>query len=86
MQDFLSGRLAEIISIFIFCFVGASAQATGGEQPVEIKLEHDALGEAPTINVEIGGKVYQFLFDTGGGGITTVTPIIAKEIGCQPFG
>ena len=54
-------------------------------EPVEIKLEHDALGKAPTINVEIGGKTYPFLFDTGGG-ITTISPSIAKEIGCTPFG
>ena len=54
-------------------------------QPTEIKLEHDALGKAPTVNVQIGAKTYPFLFDTGGG-ITLISPAIAGEIGCQPFG
>lgn len=54
-------------------------------RPTKIKLEHDALGKAPTINVQIGKKTYPFLFDTGGG-ITTITPSIAREIGCEPFG
>lgn len=66
--------------------VGAQATKTNNETPpVEIRLEHDALGKAPTINVQIGGKTYPFLFDTGGG-ITTISPAIAKEIGCAPFG
>ncbi len=54
-------------------------------KPTEIKLEHDALGKAPTINVQVGKKTYLFLFDTGGG-ITTISPSVAKEIGCEPFG
>lgn len=54
-------------------------------QPTEIKLEHDTLGKAPTINVQIGAKTYPFLFDSGGG-ITLISPAIAKEIGCAPFG
>lgn len=51
----------------------------------DIRLEHDTLGKAATINVQIGAKTYPFLFDTGGG-ITLISPAIAKEIGCTPFG
>ena len=72
---------AILFAIFLF---GAVSNAQTN-QPVEIRLEHDALGKAPTINVEIGGKTYPFLFDTGGG-ITTITPKLAQEIGCTPFG
>ena len=68
----------------ILCGAAAIAQPTE-TQPVEIRLEHDALGKAPTINVQVGSKTYPFLFDTGGG-ITTISPVIAKEIGCTPFG
>ena len=72
---------AVLLTIILFAaFTNAQSN-----QPVEIRLEHDALGKAPTINVEIGGKIYPFLFDTGGG-ITTISPAIAKEIGCAPFG
>jgi len=63
-------------------FVKSEAQTSS---PSEIKLQHDALGKAPTINVQIGAKTYPFLFDSGGG-ITLISPSIAKEIGCTPFG
>lgn len=63
----------------------AKPKAGDHSQPLEIKLEHDALGKAPTINVQIGGKTYPFLFDTGGG-ITIISPDVAREIGCAPFG
>lgn len=38
-----------------------------------------------TVTVEIAGRKTPFLFDTGGG-ITLVTPEIAKAAGCSPFG
>jgi hypothetical protein len=63
----------------------AQLKSNADNSPTEIKLEHDALGKAPTINVQVGNKTYPFLFDTGGG-ITTISPSIAKEIGCEPFG
>lgn len=68
---------AVLLAVFLY--------ATAAAAQTEIKLEHDALGKAPTVNVEIGGKTYPFLFDTGGG-ITTISPKIAQEIGCTPFG
>jgi hypothetical protein len=76
------------ILLIVALFGAAAARAQTAVQPLEIKLEHDVLGKAPTINVQVGGsggKTYPFLFDTGGG-ITTITPAIAREIGCQPFG
>ena len=52
---------------------------------MEIKLDHTALGKAPTVSVQVGKKTYPFLFDSGMG-VTMITPDIAQEIGCQPFG
>lgn len=61
------------------------SKASDQSGPLEIKLMHDALGKAPTINVRIGDKTYPFLFDTGGG-ITIISPDVAREIGCASFG
>lgn len=73
--------IRQLFGIFLtVMLLGAAASAQTGK-PVEINLEHDALGKAPTINVQIGGKTYSFLFDTGGG-VTAISPAIAKEIGC----
>lgn len=83
MTKFFIRQLYAVVLTVILSVAAASAQ--NGSQPVEIRLEHDALGKAPTINVQIGNKIYPFLFDTGGG-ITTITPAIAREIGCEPFG
>lgn len=70
---------------FLVLVVGSFNLYAQNSSPAEIKLEHDTLGKAPTINVQIGGKTYPFLFDSGGG-ITLISPAIAKEIGCEPFG
>ena len=77
--------MKQLYAILLTVIVFAATASAQANQPVEIKLEHDALGKAPTIDVQIGGKTYPFLFDTGGG-ITTISPAIAKEIGCAPFG
>jgi hypothetical protein len=83
-EYFYMKQLFVILLTIILCGAAAIAQTTEN-QPIEIRLEHDALGKAPTINVQVGSKTYPFLFDTGGG-ITTISPVIAKEIGCTPFG
>src|SRR5687768_2675459 len=74
--------LTNFFLICAFCILNIQAQTA---KPLEIKFEHDALGKAPTVNVQIGKKTYPFLFDTGGG-ITTITPTLAAEIGCEPVG
>jgi predicted aspartyl protease len=61
------------------------AAAPAQDRPVEIRLNHDALGKAATIDVRVGAKTYPFLLDTGSG-MTIITPDLAKEIGCTPFG
>ena len=75
-------QLFAILLTVLLCGATLSAQ---NNRPVEIKLEHDALGKAATVNVQIGTKTYPFLLDTGSG-VTMITPEVAREIGCVPFG
>jgi hypothetical protein len=42
-------------------------------------------GNLKTVDVKVGGETLPFLFDTGGG-ITIITPDVAKKAGCEPFG
>ncbi len=88
MRSFFSLSTATLF----LCLVAGSALGQGRntlpplpKEPVEIKLEHTSLGKAPAISVKIGEKSYPFLFDSGMG-VTMISPDIAKELGCQPFG
>lgn len=85
---------AVFVASAVFCFpapgVGnrISAQSNNRQivkQPVAIKLEREKLGKIPTISVKIKGKDYAFFFDSGGA-VTSISPQIAAEIGCNPFG
>jgi predicted aspartyl protease len=71
--------------LFTFVLLAGSIAAQTAEQPIEINLDHKALGKAATVSVQIGAKTYPFLLDTGSG-VTIITPEIAQEIGCTPFG
>jgi predicted aspartyl protease len=78
------------ISFFLLIFVCAFAvriQASGKkDQPVEIKLSGEILGKThPTVEVVVNGKTRTFYLDTGGG-ISGISPALAKEIGCAPAG
>lgn len=83
MKDQIINRFRLIL--FLILVAGSLNLDAQTSSPAEIKLEHDILGKAPTINIQIGAKTYPFLFDTGGG-ITLISPAVAKEIGCEPFG
>ena len=77
---FLNRLLAAVCLIFTAFALQAAAQTTAAAalvQPLEIKLNHDALGKAATVNLQIGGKTYPFLLDTGSG-ITMISPDLAK--------
>ena len=63
----------------------SAAAWTVAQTATEIALDHEALGKAATIAVTVNGKTYPFLFDTGSG-VTIITPEVAKEAGCVPFG
>lgn len=83
MKNQIINRFKSVL--FLMLLAGSLNLDAQTLSPVEIKLQHDVLGKAPTVNVQIGAKTYPFLFDTGGG-ITLISPVIAGEIGCQPFG
>jgi len=66
-----------------FCVL--TPQAFAKNQPVEIKLGREILGKTPTVEVVVNGKTRTFYLDTGGG-ISGISPALAKEIGCTPAG
>ena len=77
-----------IFLLFLFVFVesgnaGSAKFLTGKKQPIEIKLSMEILGNVPTVEVLLNGKKRIFYFDTGGG-ISGISPDLAKEIGCEP--
>ncbi len=53
-------------------------------RPIEITLEHPR-GHSRTVQVELGGARRTMLFDTGGG-VTAISPALARELGCIPTG
>jgi hypothetical protein len=75
--------MKKALIIFVFIFSIAAVQAK--DQPIEIKLDHELLGKTPTVEVVVGGKTRTFYFDSGGG-ISAISPALAKEIGCEPLG
>ena len=77
---------AIIFSLLILvCACCAMAQAGGKSLPLEIKFGREALGKVPTVEVFVNGKKRLFYFDSGGG-ISAISPALAKEIGCVPLG
>jgi len=77
---------AFIISfLLLVCAFGAAAPAVGKNTPLEIKFAREALGKVPTVEVLVNGKKRLFYFDSGGG-VSAISPALAKEIGCEPFG
>jgi hypothetical protein len=52
--------------------------------PAVLRLEPYVAG-LMTLTVDVGGRPSRLIFDTAGG-ITLVTPQVAAEIGCRPFG
>jgi hypothetical protein len=73
------------ILVFLFLIAAFGANVSAKDQPVEIKLDHALLGKTPTVQVVVNGKTRTFYFDSGGG-ISLISPALAKEIGCTPLG
>jgi hypothetical protein len=71
--------------LILVCAFAAAGQTAGKNPPLEIKFGREALGKVPTIEVFINGKNRLFYFDSGGG-VSAISPALAKEIGCEPFG
>lgn len=53
--------------------------------PVVLPLSAFMKTDLRTVNVSIGGAERRFLFDTGGG-VTVISPELAKQLGCEPAG
>jgi hypothetical protein len=76
--------MKKALIIFVL-FLSICALAEAKDQPLEIKLDHALLGKTPTVEVVVGGKTRKFYFDSGGG-LSGISPALAKEIGCAPVG
>jgi hypothetical protein len=89
MNRKLFNKIITVLLAGLVSIVGSApaqiAKTSADLPPIELKLDHDALGKAPTVKVQIGSKTLPFLFDTGGG-VTIITPDVARKIGCAPFG
>lgn len=69
-NQIINSLLTAILLTCAICTATANTQEKAATKsvspPPEIWLEHDALGKAPTVNVQIGKKIYPFSFDTDG--------------------
>ena len=74
-----------IIFVFIVAIGAFGVKINAKSSPIEIKLDHEKLGKTPTVEVMVNGKQRSFYFDSGGG-ISAISPALAKEIGCEPLG
>jgi hypothetical protein len=72
--------LVSIVFLILICI-----NVEAGDGVVEITLDHALLGKTPTVEVVVGGKKRLFYFDSGGG-ISAISPALAREIGCTPLG
>ena len=82
------GETISCICLFLYCAttfgVGVIHAADEHKAPVIIPIAA-YLGVLPSLQVSIGGQQSTFLLDTGGG-LTTLTPEIAKALGCKSWG
>lgn len=70
------------VLVFVSAFGAIFTKAAGKNNPIEIKFGREALGRTPTVEVFVNGKKRLFYFDSGGG-ISGISPELAKEIGCS---
>jgi hypothetical protein len=75
-------KKALIIIVFL---LSTCARIEAKDKTIEIKLDHAMLGKTPTVEVIVGGKKRTFYFDSGGG-LSGISPALAKEIACPPLG
>jgi Aspartyl protease len=67
----------------IFAFTNAAEAKPGGTDPT-VSLD-PYVGKLRTVRMEIGGRPVTMLFDTGAGH-SLITPQLAAQIRCMPFG
>jgi len=76
--------VAALVLLLASCS-GASAPTAPEAGPAAAIPLEPYLGKLKTIEVELAGRERPVLFDTAGG-VTLVTPEVAAEAGCEPFG
>ena len=72
-------RLVVFAVVLVFSAADAAPWPT---KPIEIALEHPRGAHHRTMQVEIDGVSHSMLFDTGGG-VTAISPTLAKQLNCQ---
>lgn len=63
----------------------AGADPKWPARPIELPLQAGAPGAIRLLDAQVGGQPRKMLFDTGGG-ITAISPALAREIGCETTG
>jgi hypothetical protein len=71
---------AILCGLFMTASIAAHAKDTGGSVTLGTFR-----GMQPTLEATVAGHKGTFLFDTGGG-ITIISPTLAKSVGCEPWG
>jgi hypothetical protein len=79
------GKLREIM-IALLCEVFVTAASAAHAAKVGASLPLGTFrGLQPTLNVNVAGHERTFLLDSGGG-VTIISPTLAKSVGCEPWG
>lgn len=88
----INSKFLHISTATLFIFLGLivsikaqTPKVINKKQPIAIKLEREKLGKIPTVTINVRGKNYTFFFDSGAA-VTSISPSIAKAIGCEPYG
>jgi hypothetical protein len=80
VRDF--SRTAVVVLYAFIAIATHGGLASAGVQSVPLGAFR---GLQPTLTVTVAGHDEPFLFDTGGG-ITIISPTLAKAVGCEPWG
>jgi hypothetical protein len=85
MREYSPSRILAVLipSIFLSCSVIETDQGIIKE-PVEVSL-NSYVSRLVTVNALVGDDTLKLLLDTGGGE-TSITPDVARRLGCNPSG
>jgi len=80
----LATLLATHLALLVATAADAAPRAAWPARPIELALAH-AHGHSRTLDVELAGGRHTMLFDTGGG-VTAISPALARQLGCATTG
>ncbi|MDQ2747340.1 MAG: retropepsin-like domain-containing protein [Acidobacteriota bacterium] len=79
-------RLTSMIAVIIFFVINSFAQNSSAKSDSYSEIKLSAYQEKQfSVKAMVGGKERTFLFDTGEG-ITMISPQVAADLGCEPWG